>query len=528
MQPRDAVRTEDSMNFDDRELWKPVIDGPLKIPSPIVDRLIVPQDETFHQYPKAEKKLLWRDALEERYAGYTRPDGLVRRFFIFRKNLSDVVEVREQFQSLRGRLVERRILMKEQEMHETFESGHRTSVTSHRIKHGQWRLLEFELGQRLDSLLSRLEVFGQKIVEKFGPRDDGLRERKITIVPDSAASTSTTSLYKNGPKVDRITQKYRPKDSVTSHHTTTFAVEENTYKVWFNRVDDSMGIVYHHQPGRITNFSIEYRKEHEKDKEFVPEPSKFDPMPPEIDQWKLTKTQNELLQIREKAQNDARKIAEEVVRWIEFRSEEESRPFLKMKAVDVVLHRKLFAEMEQTNIMVEQPPPEPKAEGEEGAGGSQQQLSASDPLCVYFPIDQGEMTQAAAEEISRRATEALQARLVEEQTNLQTRLNQEVAVLKKKVLEFEMDQHQSMSKKQADEHQEYCNKKRFLIAVLQKRLERFTATASRRLFDLLKQLKNHPKLTQFLGATDVEYGQVEARIKEILPPNPHAEKEAKK
>jgi hypothetical protein len=251
-------------------------------------------------------------------------------------------------------------------------------------------------------------------------------------------------------------------------------------------------------------------------------------MPPEIDQWKLTKTQNELLQIREKAQNDARKIAEEVVRWIEFRSEEESRPFLKMKAVDVVLHRKLFAEMEQTNIMVEQPPPEPKAEGEEGAGGSQQQLSASDPLCVYFPIDQGEMTQAAAEEISRRATEALQARLVEEQTNLQTRLNQEVAVLKKKVLEFEMDQHQSMSKKQADEHQEYCNKKRFLIAVLQKRLERFTATASRRLFDLLKQLKNHPKLTQFLGATGVEYGQVEARIKEILPPNPHAEKEAKK
>jgi hypothetical protein len=34
-------------------------------------------------------------------------------------------------------------------------------------------------------------------------------------------------------------------------------------------------------------------------------------MPPEIDQWKLTKTQNELLQIREKAQNDARKIAED-------------------------------------------------------------------------------------------------------------------------------------------------------------------------------------------------------------------------
>jgi hypothetical protein len=46
----------------------------------------------------------------------------------------------------------------------------------------------------------------------------------------------------------------------------------------------------------------------------------------------------------------------------EFCSEEESRPFLKMKAVDVVLHRKLFTEMERTNIMVEQPPAEPKTE----------------------------------------------------------------------------------------------------------------------------------------------------------------------
>jgi hypothetical protein len=129
--------------------------------------------------------------------------------------------------------------------------------------------------------------------------------------------------------------------------------------------------------------------------------------------------------------------------------------------------------------------------------------------------------QTAAEEVSRRATEALQARLVEEQT----RLNQKVAVLKKKVLEFEMDQHQSMSKKQADQHQEYCNQKRFLIAVLQKRLDRFTTTAARRLFDLLKQLKNHPKLSDFLGPTDVEYVQVEAGIKEILPPNPHPDKE---
>jgi hypothetical protein len=524
MQPRDAARTEDSLNFDDRDLWKPVIDGSLKIPSPIVDRLLVPEELTFNQYPKAEKKLLWRDALEERSAGYTRPDGLVRRFFIFRKGLSDVVEVREQFQSLRGRLVERRIFMKDEEMHEKFEAGHRTAVTAHKIKHGQWRLLEFEPGQRLDNLLSRLEVFGRKIVEKFGPRDDGLRERKISIVPESATTGSQTALYKNGPRVERITQKYRPKEEVVSHHTTTFAVEENTYKVWFNRVTDAMGIVYHHQPGRITNFSIEYRKDREKDKEFIPEPSRFDPSPPEIDQWKLTKTQNELLTIREKGQNDARKIAEEMVRWVEFRSEEESRPFLKMKSVDVVLHRKLFAEMEQSNIMAEQPPPEPKAEGEEGAGSSQQQLSASDPLCVYFLIDQGDMTQAGAEEVSRRATEALQARLVEEQTNLQTRLNQEIAILKKKVLEFEMDQHQSMSKKQADEHQEYCNKKRFLISVLTKRLDRFPATAARMLFDLLKTLKNHPKLTQFLGGTEVECEQVEAGIEEIHPVSQHAEK----
>jgi hypothetical protein len=287
-----------------------------------------------------------------------------------------------------------------------------------------------------------------------------------------------------------------------------------------------MGIVYHHLPGRITNFSIEYRKDSERDKEYIAEPSRFDPSPPEIDAWYMKQVEIQLLKIRERGANDARKIAEEMVQWIQFRSEEESRPFLKLKSVDVVLHRKLFAEMEQTDIMVEQPPPEPKAEGEDADGSAQQQLSASDPLCVYFPVDQSEITAPVAQEIFRIATEALNARLHEEQTNLQNRLTQELAIIRKKVLEFEMDQHQSMSKKQGDEHQEYCNKKYFLISVLRKRLDRFPATAARRLFDLMKALKNHPKLAPFLGGTEVTYEEVEATIKEMLPDL--SEKDSKK
>jgi hypothetical protein len=38
-----------------------------------------------------------------------------------------------------------------------------------------------------------------------------------------------------------------------------------------------------------------------------------------------------------------------------------------------------------------------------------------------------------------------------------------------------------MSKKQTDDHNEYLANKRFLIAVLEKRLERFQKTAVRRL-----------------------------------------------
>lgn len=510
MQPKDAARTEDSMNFEDRDLWKPVVDNGLKIPSPVIPRLHIPDNLIFQRYPKGEKKLLWQDALEERYAAYTRSDGLVRRFFLFRNNLNEIYEIREQFASLRQRLIERRIYIKEEEMHEKFEKGHPTAVISHKIKHGQWRLLEFEPGQRLDCLLSRLEVFGQKIVEKFGPRDDGLCERKIIIVPDSSTTTSTTFLYKGGPRVERMTQKYRRKNEVSSHHTTTFAVEENFYKVYFDRVTDTMGVVYQHLPGRITQFMIEYRKDRDKDKEYIQEPSKFDPFPPEIDQWYMTETQNQLLAIREKGQNDARKIAEEMVRWVQFRTEEESRPYLKMKSVDVVLHRKLFKEQEQSNVMVEQPPPEPKAEGEGEDGNTQQQLSASDPLCVYFPTDGREINEVEAREILKRAQDALIKRLTEELTNLHIRLQQELAQLKKKTLEFEMDQHQSMSKKQGDEHQEYCNRKNFLITVLQKRITRFKEAAKRKIFDLLKSVKNHPKLSPFLGATTVTMEEAEA------------------
>lgn len=515
MQPAGTDKTEDSMDFGNPDIWRAVIANNLKLPSPVVERLEIPTDLVFQKYPKGERKLLWRDSLEERYAPYTRPDGLIRRFFIFRSNLNDIYEVREQFQSLRQKLIERRIYIKDEEMHERFEAGHPTAVCSHKIKHGQWRLLEFEPGSRLDCLISRLEVFGVKIVEKFGPRDDGLCERKISIVPDSSTTTSTVYLYKGGPRVERMTQKYRQKTEVVSHHTTTFSVNENAYKVYFDRVTDTMGIVYHHQPGRITNFSIEYHKDREKDKEYVAEPSKFDPSPPEIDQWYMTETQNQLLAIREKGQSDAQKIAEEMVQWIQFRTEEESRPYLHMKPVDVVLHRKLYSEQEQTDIMVEVPPPEPKAEGEDSASNTQQQLSASDPLCVYFPIEPCEMTDQIAQEVFAKATQALQHRLVEELEMLHNRLQQEISALRKRVLEFEMDQHQSMSKKQGDEYQEYCNRQQFLIAVITKRIQRFKATAERRLFDLIKSIKNHPKLTQFLGSTDSTLEECHKRIEEM-------------
>ena len=62
-----------------------------------------------------------------------------------------------------------------------------------------------------------------------------------------------------------------------------------------------------------------------------------------------------------------------------------------------------------------------------------------------------------------------------------------------------------------------CNKKYFLISVLKKRLERFKQAAARRMFDLIKSLKNHPKLSPFLGATDVTYEAIEHEIEQAYP-----------
>jgi len=206
-----------------------------------------------------------------------------------------------------------------------------------------------------------------------------------------------------------------------------------------------------------------------------------------------------------------------MVQWVQFRSEEQDSWFLKMKSVDVVLHRRLFAEREHTGVMVDEPPPRPAAEGEDGDAATQQQLSASDPLCVYFPIDQTEMTLEGAKEIERMAMDALHDRLTDEQLHLENRLNTELKLLTKKVREFEMDQHQSMSKKQGDEHNEWVNKKHFLISVIQKRLRRFNATAKRRMFDLAKAVKNHPKLSPFLGATSATFEDVYKQIDETFP-----------
>lgn len=553
LQDKDFVKNDDTMDFTSPELWKPIIDleGEIqKMPSHVVERLEIPEQTIFRMYPKVispdgsgecnMKKLLWRDALEERYAPYTRIDGLVRRFFIFDNGVNDIEEIREHFHSLRQHLVERRVYLKKQEMHERFEPGMILSskdqkqnqqigdqlyeikrpmaIVSHKIKHNEWRLLEFDDTARLDRLKSRLEVFGTKIVEKFGERDDGLVERKICIVPDSSSSTSPVDLYKGGPKVERMTQKYRHPSLVESHHTTTYAVAHSVYKVAFDFVTDKLTIVYHHEPGCITDFSIEFNKVAERDRDYMAIPSKYCPDPPKIDDWTINETQQQLLLIREKGKADAEKIAKEMCQWIQFRTEEEAKPFLKLKSVDVVLHRRLHALGDKAEVNVDEPPPEPKEEGEDDEAKMQQQLSAEDPLCVYFPPEPVEITEEIAHEIARKATTSLQNRLFKEAQYLISRLEQEQTALKSKIREYEMDQHQSRSRKQGDEHTNFITNKAFLISVLQKRIARFDETAQRRLFDLTVRLKNHPKLEQFLEPTDTTYEQFRAELENVLKP----------
>ena len=554
LQEQDFKKSEDTLDFANPELWKAVIpETGIRSPSPVVERLSIPEIEIFRKYPKYisgdgcsecyMKKLLWADAVEELYAPYTKADGLVRRFFIFDKSPAEIKEIREQFQSLRQHLVERRIFLESQEMWETFEPGaivptkenkekekqigeqkyepkYPIAIVTHKVKHNEWRLIEFDDTARLDKLKSRLEVFGTKIVEKFGDRDDGLCERKIIIVPDSSSSNSETELYKGGPKIEKITQKYRHPTLVETHHTTTYAVAHSIYKVAFDFVSKKLTVVYHHEPGCITDFSIDfiYPSEKDKDKDYKAYPSKYCPEPQKIDNWTMKEIENALLAIREKGKQDAEKIAKEMVQWIQFRTDEESRPFLKMKSVDIVLHRKLFQQGEQSGVLVDEPPPEPKSESEEDAAKNQQQLSASDPLCVYFPVEPVEMTAEVAAEIYRKATTALQDRIYKEAKYLTNRLEQEQTALKSKIREYEMDQHQSRSNKQGIEHNNFITTKAFLIAVLQKRIQRFEATAERRIRDLIERLRNHPKLQPFLVDYQGGDDDFKNRIQNVIKP----------
>jgi len=546
LQNKDFKKNDDTMDFATAELWKPVIEpeSQTKIPSPVVSRLEISENQIFCKYPKVVsmdgctesfmKKLLWNDALEELYAPYTKHDGLVRRFFIFGKGITDIDEIREHFQSLRQHLIERRVYLKKLEMHERFESGaviaskdprnqqigerseitRPISVISHKIKHNEWRLLEFDDTARLDRLKSRLEVFDAKIIEKFGDRDDGMMQRKIRIVPESSSSSSDVYLYDGGPKIERMTQKYRHPSQSTSHHTVSYALANSVYKVSFDFVTNGMKIVYHHQPGAITDFYIIFHNSAEKNSENAqgPESSSYCIDPPQFDSWTMNEIQNQLTTIKEKGKSDAARIAKEIVSWIRFRNEEESRPYLKMKSVDVVLHRKLHSQMGHSEVLVEDPPPEPKPEGEEESSKMQQQLSANDPLCVYFPLEPVEITQAVAEEIYRKAKASLIERLYKEIKNLQARLDEEQNTLKSKSRDFEMEHQHNRNKEKTEAFQHLQESKTFLIGVLERRIKRFEEAAQRRWFELITSLRNHPKLQAFQFETEATYQEARIRL----------------
>jgi hypothetical protein len=170
----------------------------------IENKLILIDRESFtDRYPVGEKRILYKNSKIEKFSPYNNSLlGLIQRLTVYQPakltkeskennnyRTENITEIREKYAHRKDGLVEKRIYPKLNKLLYSFAPGHHyglrnyiTIATNMYNPHTiHTREFSFYPASRVDSLVKRIELVGNKVVEEYDNRDDCLIFRSIAV-----------------------------------------------------------------------------------------------------------------------------------------------------------------------------------------------------------------------------------------------------------------------------------------------------------------------------------------------------------
>lgn len=187
--------------------------------------------------------------------GSSSHQGMISRLFVYLDRGRRIVkEAREVFASRQDKLVTRTRYPLKGEVLETFLPGRSFNLQRLLECTGRHRDMHFFVEGRQDGLFRRTDNLGQKIVERFMGRPDGLSFRSVSVTQDDTSLKPQYSLPGGESAGDlvvhKMTQKFIRCDVKSS-------ISKRTYYVQESRIRTQ----YHHEDSRVTRQDTIHTKE---------------------------------------------------------------------------------------------------------------------------------------------------------------------------------------------------------------------------------------------------------------------------
>jgi len=201
--------------FDDE---RDILDCPISWAKRIVVDRLVFRD----RFPKESRSIHYHRCTVQKYSEHLEGhNGLVLRVMIFQTDeCITPIEIREMFKHRQDKLHSRYVYPLAGRVHMMFEPGRKYGLKDYILEEKK-RSFTFFSKARVDGMITRNELIGQKVVEEFEDRDDFLIYRSVKVVskidstPQSSYSVELAPQTEGvGKPVLKITQKFSRNEKV--------------------------------------------------------------------------------------------------------------------------------------------------------------------------------------------------------------------------------------------------------------------------------------------------------------------------
>lgn len=450
----------------------------LVLPPSWVEKLVIPHEIFSRRYGKtAQRVQLFHKCKMEQFAEFVNAQGLVRRVTLF-KDIARTfpVERREHFKNRGDKLTSRIRYPLQNKVVEKFEEGQVFDLKELREIVGKSMELLFNSEARLDGLTVRKEVFGVSIQDEFKDRDDGLVERRILLGP---VKSQQEEAKKKGRKNTTVLNRGRLGDFLVHKMTEKFDQtccregEVGISKRSFDFENGTIKLLYHYTENGIARSSILFHK----DTRIPPEITVADNLPHSTKPAVLAAEFQKCLEAERNGYQSVRDACREMEQIIEQRKVEEH---------NVVLEKSVFDRAKEDTTEAELL----EAANEEKQEGEIEQVDYLTPFLneqAFAPTEHEKALRA-----KEACLKATKDRLLERASIIQSRLDEENALLAKKQAAYQRTRDHVDGAD--EEYENFCSETMFRIQILEQRLAQHEESALVKYAELDRKLREDSRL----------------------------------